>query len=175
MAIASPFYFFTKFCTGIRPGLQAERCGYPEFGTSGLGGRVWLGGRPRELPAEGRVVGVALVESVVETKLSRVESRLPQGPSAPWGWILYGELSRAGQVKLGQTALFAQGARRTLRFFADKGTTRTSESRVVRAKLGPTGRGGLGSSGRPPALGRRQRSAEDRRSRYCLPAPPWGN
>lgn len=64
----------------VGSGLQVERWGYLEFGKSGLGGWVWLGSRPRELPAECRIVRVALPESVVETKLARLSHGCLRGP-----------------------------------------------------------------------------------------------
>lgn len=33
---------------------------------SGLGGRVWVGSRPQELPAKSWIVGVAQIESLVK-------------------------------------------------------------------------------------------------------------
>lgn len=91
---------------------------------------VWMrcefcvGSRPQVLPAKGRLWGSLKLKDWWKPR--ERESALPQGPSAPWRWVVHPEPSRVGQEKLGQAALLARGASRTLRVPGDKGTTRTS-------------------------------------------------
>lgn len=128
---------------------------------SGLvGGSGW--GAARELPAKGQVVGVVLVESLVETTLASVsQSRLGSPPPLRGG--SFTEPQR-GQEKLGQAALSSRGQEHSPRL-GRQGTTRTSESRVVRGR--PAGRAGRAGGARPTGSSPEQAAAK----RGGLPFP----
>lgn len=129
-----------------------------------------LGGEPpRELAAQGQIVGVVLVESPVETTPASVsQSRLGSPPPLRGGSRMRAAKSR--QEKPGQAALGSRAQEDSPRL-GRQGCTRTSGSRVVRGRAGGL-RGGWGSPGPAPALGRRRPGAEDCASWERRSSPP---